>query len=85
MWCSTAQLWRLAADTMGNEKLMRSVNVTGTENVIRACVAQHVPKLVYTSSASVVFNGVDLLDVDETHPYADSFLDYYTKTKVQHV
>jgi nucleoside-diphosphate-sugar epimerase len=38
---------------------------------------------VYTSSASVVFNGVDLLDGDESLPYPKSFLDFYTYTKAE--
>lgn len=59
-----------------------AVNVTGTENVIRACQIGKVPKLVYTSSASVVFEGKDLNNVDESAPYAAKPLDYYTLTKV---
>ena len=59
-----------------------AVNVVGTENVIKACQAQKVPKLVYTSSASVVFEGRDLNNVDESAPYAAKPLDYYTLTKV---
>eukprot|EP00887_Chlorella_sp_A99_P005269 scaffold1.g5269.t1 len=49
-----------AANTL-NEGLMRAVNVDGTAHVIDACVAVGVPRLVYTSSASVVFDGRDLL------------------------
>ena len=59
-----------------------AVNVKGTENVIQACQTHKVPKLVYTSSASVVFEGRDLHDVDESAPYAAKPLDYYTLTKV---
>src|SRR4051794_2726985 len=32
-------------------------NVLGTENVLAACRRWHIPRLVYTSSPSVVFNG----------------------------
>lgn len=77
--CATAQL--IGANT-SNEKLMYSVNVTGTTNVIDACVAQKVPKLIYTSTASVVFEGKPLVNVDETHPYASKPMDFYTSTKV---
>lgn len=45
-----------------------SVNFAGTNNVIAACRAAHVPRLVYTSSPSVVFNGGDLAGVDESAP-----------------
>lgn len=44
------------------------VNVEGTRNVIAACRAAGVPRLVYTSSPSVVYNGGDLAGVDESAP-----------------
>lgn len=44
------------------------VNVEGTRHVIAACRAARVPRLVYTSSPSVVFNGGDLAGVDESAP-----------------
>lgn len=65
-----------------NVKLMESVNVDGTQNVIDACLACGVPKLVYTSSSSVVFEGKPLRNADETTPYAKKPMDYYTKTKI---
>mmetsp|Transcript_11696 Transcript_11696/g.31887 ORF Transcript_11696/g.31887 Transcript_11696/m.31887 type:complete len:354 (-) Transcript_11696:490-1551(-) len=65
-----------------NNNLMYSVNVDGTRNIIDACVTNSVPKLVYTSSASVVFDGSNLYNVDEQHPYAKKPMDYYTNTKI---
>ncbi len=56
-------------------------NVTGTENVLAACLQNHVPKLVYTSSPSVVFNGQDMEGVDESVPYPEHFEAHYPKTK----
>jgi nucleoside-diphosphate-sugar epimerase len=44
------------------------VNVGGTQNVINACREAGVPRLVYTSSPSVVYNGGDLAGVDESAP-----------------
>jgi len=44
------------------------VNVEGTDNVIVACRAAGVRRLVYTSSPSVVYNGRDLAGVDESAP-----------------
>lgn len=69
------------ADDSANKALAYAVNVDGTRNVIDACIASGVPKLVYTSSASVVFDGSDLNNVDESAPYAQKPLDYYTETK----
>lgn len=43
-----------------------SVNVEGTRQVLAACRASGVPRLVYTSSPSVVYNGGDLAGVDES-------------------
>lgn len=44
------------------------VNVEGTRNVIAACRDAKVPRLVYTSSPSVVYNGGDLAGLDESAP-----------------
>ena len=66
-----------------NNQLMESVNIKGTRNVINGCVKQKVKRLIFTSSASVVFDGHDLIDVDEgSVGYATKPMDYYTKTKV---
>jgi sterol-4alpha-carboxylate 3-dehydrogenase (decarboxylating) len=52
--CATASP---AAESATNRGLMTAVNVGGTANVIEAAVAASVPRLVFTSSASVVFDG----------------------------
>lgn len=56
-------------------------NVVGTENVIAACLAQGVGKLVYTSSPSVVFDGRDEAGIDESAPYPARYLAHYPQTK----
>lgn len=56
-------------------------NVVGTENVLTACRAQGISRLVYTSSPSVVFNGNDMEGVDETAPYPEHFEAPYPQTK----
>lgn len=66
-----------------NKALMTAVNVDGTANLIDACKSCGVDKLIYTSSASVVFSGKALVNVDETLPYAEPPQDYYTKTKLE--
>jgi nucleoside-diphosphate-sugar epimerase len=67
-----------------NKTLMQAVNVDGTKNVINACISAQVPALVYTSSASVVFDGKPLnLASDKTTPYASKPLDFYTETKIE--
>ena len=58
-------------------------NVVGTENIIEACRQHNVPKLIYTSTPSATFNGVDEDGVDESAPYATNFLCHYAKTKAE--
>ncbi|KAI9346995.1 3beta-hydroxysteroid dehydrogenase [Obelidium mucronatum] len=59
----------------------RAVNVVGTQNVITACKNLNISKFVYTSSASVIFNGQTLEEADETIPYCAKHLDEYNLTK----
>ena len=58
-------------------------NVLGTENVIAACRAANVGKLLYTSTPSVVFGRDDIINGDESLPYATNFLTDYAATKAQ--
>ncbi|KAI9443103.1 C-3 sterol dehydrogenase [Lactarius indigo] len=59
------------------------VNVDGTRAVIAAAQENRIPKLVYTSSAGVVFNGQDLIDVDERIPLPEKPLDAYNESKAK--
>jgi nucleoside-diphosphate-sugar epimerase len=56
-------------------------NVTGTENVLDACRANGIGKMIYTSSPSVVFDGRDVEGSDESVPYPASYEANYPKTK----
>jgi len=56
-------------------------NVIGTRNVLEACRRHRVPRLIYTSSPSVVFNGRDMEGVDESVPYGAHFKAFYPETK----
>ena len=58
-------------------------NVEGTRNVIAACRAAGVRRLVYTSSPSIVFNGRDMEGVDESAPYPDHHDAPYPATKAE--
>jgi len=42
----------------------------------------HVQRLVLTSSASVVYEGKDIVNGTEDLPYAKKPMDYYTETKI---
>jgi len=58
-----------------------SINVDGTRNVIKACLINKVPKLIFTSSPSVIYGGSSLEGVDETVPYPENYLSEYPRTK----
>jgi len=56
-------------------------NVVATENVLRSCKKYGVPRLVYTSSPSVIADGANLFGVDETRPYPGRHQAHYPATK----
>jgi nucleoside-diphosphate-sugar epimerase len=56
-------------------------NVVGTQNVITACRAQGVPKLVFTSSPSVVFDNSAHEASDESLSYPERYENFYSHTK----
>jgi len=69
------------AGVWGPRREYERTNVLGTENVIAACRALRIPRLVFTSSPSVTFDGRDQEGVDESVPYAARFLADYPRTK----
>ncbi len=69
------------AGVWGKRSEYFTVNVTGTKNVIRACLKNRVSRLIYTSSPSVVFNGKDMEGVDESVPYSRHWDTPYPETK----
>jgi len=58
-----------------------NINVAGTENVIAACRAQGVPKLVFTSTPSVVRDSRPQEGADESLPYPDRYESHYARSK----
>lgn len=58
-----------------------AVNMTGTENVIRACREQQVRGLVFTSSLDAIYTGRPMVDIDESVPYPESHPNMYCKSK----
>nr|GAT58798.1 C-3 sterol dehydrogenase [Mycena chlorophos] len=59
------------------------VNVGGTKAIIAAAVETGVRKLVFTSSAGIVFVGDDLIDVDERTPIPAKHNSAYDESKAQ--
>jgi nucleoside-diphosphate-sugar epimerase len=58
-----------------------SINFGGTEHVVKACIEQGVPYLVYTSSLDAVFGGTSLRDIDESIPYPAKHPNMYCRSK----
>lgn len=63
------------------KRLVYDVNVTGTQNLLRAAAANGVQTFVHTSSFNVVLDR-ELNNSDETLPYATKSKDLYTLTKI---
>jgi len=59
-----------------------SVNHQGTQNIIEACKVHKIPKLVYISSASAVYEGKDIANGDETLPYSTISQASYSDSKI---
>ncbi|GAA5895983.1 uncharacterized protein JCM6883_001680 [Sporobolomyces salmoneus] len=74
----TASPW-----TGSGKEVCEKVNVEGTQTIVDACVQEGVKKLVFTSSAGTVYNGVDLINVDERMPFPKEELDPYNVTKAK--
>jgi nucleoside-diphosphate-sugar epimerase len=64
-----------------SEDEILSVNVKGTENVLKACREHGIPNLVYTSSLDAIFGGKPLVDIDETIPYPENHPNSYCRSK----
>lgn len=65
-----------------------SINTLATCNVIAGCWQHKVPRMVYTSSPSVTFDGGDQRGVDESVGYPTKWLCHYPHSKAlaeQHV
>jgi nucleoside-diphosphate-sugar epimerase len=71
------------AGVWGSKTDYFQANVKGSENIIQICKAQGIASLVYTSTPSVTFAGVDEVGIDESQPYAATFLNDYAESKAQ--
>lgn len=71
------------AGAWGPAQAFHAANVLGTENVLWACREAAVPRLVFTSSPSVVHAGGDIEGGDESLPYPGKYEAYYPATKAR--
>eukprot|EP01100_Stratorugosa_tubuloviscum_P007616 TRINITY_DN314_c0_g4_i1.p1 TRINITY_DN314_c0_g4~~TRINITY_DN314_c0_g4_i1.p1 ORF type:complete len:364 (-),score=166.79 TRINITY_DN314_c0_g4_i1:29-1120(-) len=63
------------------KKVYFEVNVRGTRTLLESCEIVGVKQLIFTSTASVVFDGSDVRNGDETMNYCKKHLDPYNETK----
>jgi len=68
-------------DAWAPPSLYEAINVTGTTNMIRACQEHGVTRLVFTSSSSVVLDGSDCQNGDESMKYVTKPLNAYSASK----
>lgn len=69
------------AGVWGSYESYHRPNVVGTEMAVAACLAARVPKLVFTGSPSVVFDGKDQANGTSALPYAEPPSSPYSATK----
>ena len=79
--CDTVFHVAALAGVWGSRKDYFAINDTGTDHVVRGCIAKGVPHLVYTSSPSVVFGNQPIAGGDEQLPYPKRYLAAYPASK----
>lgn len=57
-------------------------NVTGTRNVVHACVNNNIGKIIFISTPSVYFTGKERLNVSEDAPLPQRQMTNYSRTKM---
>ncbi|MEE2733435.1 MAG: NAD-dependent epimerase/dehydratase family protein [Pseudomonadota bacterium] len=65
------------------ESIIWDVNYKGSLHVMEACRVHAIPRLVYISSASAVYEGEDIANGDETLPYSSISQAPYADSKIQ--
>ena len=69
------------AGIWGSWQFYKRTNIDGTCNIVDACKKHKVPRLVYTSTPSVVFDRRGIIEGDESLPYATKYLCHYAHSK----
>jgi nucleoside-diphosphate-sugar epimerase len=66
-----------------SRRTFHAVHVGGTATVVQAAQAAGVSRMVNIASQAVLFNGRNLVNIDETHPYPTRYIDPYSETKAE--
>lgn len=67
----------------GSDQEFYKTNVQGTRNIVNGCKKLGIKKLIYTSSASVVFQGQSIENGSADLPYPRKGQNAYARTKAQ--
>jgi nucleoside-diphosphate-sugar epimerase len=67
----------------GTREQFRAVNVEGTQRLLDAARAAGVRRFVHIGTEAALFDGADLLDVDETRPYPERQRFLYSESKAE--
>jgi 3beta-hydroxy-delta5-steroid dehydrogenase/steroid delta-isomerase len=59
-----------------------SINLEGTKNAVRASIESGAKRLIYTSTNTVCFSWKDLVNGDESQPYAENCIYVYAESKI---
>jgi nucleoside-diphosphate-sugar epimerase len=70
------------AGIWGPERDFLKINYEGTKKLVHASEMNNVKYFIYTSTSGVVYNGKDLINVDETTPYLESSISSYGTSKM---
>ena len=65
----------------GSYKSFFEANVTGTKNVVNACLKNNVKRLIHVSSPSIYFDYKDKFNIKEDEILPEKFVNNYAKTK----
>lgn len=68
-------------DNWGNPIDFHRINVTATQQVIQACIAMQIPRLLYLSSNTIIADGKPKIHVDETSSLPRKPLGLFPLTK----
>ncbi|MDQ3231069.1 MAG: NAD-dependent epimerase/dehydratase family protein [Pseudobdellovibrionaceae bacterium] len=79
--CTTVFHVAAKAGVWGDYADYYKANVIGTQNVLLACRALSIPRLIYTSSPSITFGGTDQEGIDESNPLPTHYMAAYPATK----
>ena len=72
----------LVQTRQADAQMVWDVNLQGTRNIIQACQEAGVKRLIYVSSASVVYEGANIENGDESLPYAGVSQAPYADSKI---